>query len=352
MGRPQLVGDTTLPREGQSQREAHKPEYQRRETCLRGCSIANIPTGGIPPVHGWEEVKHSAHTPASTDPDRTAAPDRHDPESDRENSIPDCPSVNLVAIGPTADSPESDTTRTERRRGLGSSRFGVGSRGRDPRTFPADGYDGRAARARVEPMTVWPLRDGRYLVDTGGGSYVVDAARAVCGCPDSALRGARCKHVRRVALEIAAGFVPAPDRDKRVCAVCGGAAFVGRDARGPALCARHDPGTVVADRETGKRLVIVGLTGERADEARTSEGRVVADYDTNTAYGRHEPAVAARYVDPSSAFRDGRDRPDTTVEGRQYLFPASRLRPVDDPAAAGSAAGSPGEDAEPSAGAR
>src|SRR6056297_3580097 len=56
VGRPQLVGVSTLSREGQSQRGAHKPEYRRRETCLRGDGIANIPTGGIPPLQGWEDV--------------------------------------------------------------------------------------------------------------------------------------------------------------------------------------------------------------------------------------------------------------------------------------------------------
>jgi hypothetical protein len=43
-------------REGQSQRGAHKPEYWRRETCLRGDGIANIPTGGIPRLQPWEDV--------------------------------------------------------------------------------------------------------------------------------------------------------------------------------------------------------------------------------------------------------------------------------------------------------
>ena len=288
-------------------------------------------------------MTHSAHTPASTDPDRTAAPDRHDSDANGIKT-PDRASTDPEPTPPTVGGPRPAASRAERRRGLGRSPFGI--RGRDPRTFPADGYDGRAARARAEPMTVWPLRDGRYLVETDGGSYVVDAARAVCSCPDSARRGARCKHVRRVTLEIGAGLVPAPDRHERVCAVCGGAAFVDRDARGPALCARHDhdPGTVVADRETGKRLVVVGTTGERADEARTNEGRLVADYDTNAAYGRHEPAVAARYVD-SSPSRDGRDRPDTTAEARRYLFPASRLRPVNDVAVAESGAGLACEDA-------
>ena len=260
-------------------------------------------------------MTHAEYTAASTDPDRTTAPDRHDPESDRTDTSP----VADRGIGSADDRRESPPRLPP-----------VGRRDRDPRTFPTDGYDGRAYRARAEPMTVWPLRDGGYLVDTDGGNYVVDAARAVCDCPDSALRGARCKHVRRVALEIAAGLVPAPDRDERACAVCGGAAFVDRDARGPALCARHDhdPGTVVADRETGTLLVVVATTGRRTDEVRTDEGRLVADYDTNAAYGRHEPTFAARYVDAFPIPETG-DRSAVDVTGAQYLFPASRLRSID-----------------------
>ena len=127
---------------------------------------------------------------------------------------------------------------------------------------------------------------------------------------------------------------PAPDERERGCAVCGGSAVVAADARGPALCPRHDhdPGSLVADRETGTLLVVVEAVGQRADDARTDEGRLVADYDTNAAYGRHEPVFAARYVEalPTGV---SRGRPDAAT-GRRYLFPASRLRPVDaDPGA-------------------
>ena len=245
-------------------------------------------------------MTHPAHTSASTDPDRTTAPDRDDTD-------------------PTPDRTDADHR----------SRRAVGA---DPaRTFPAEGYDGRAYRARAEPMTVWALRDGRYLVAREGRTYVVDAERASCTCPDSAIRGARCKHVRRVAIEIDAGFVPAPDERERACAVCGGAAFVDPGAAGPALCARHDhaPGALVADRETGELLVVASATRRRGDDARADENRLVADYETNAAYGRHEPTFAARYVDalPVRA-STGRDA-DASAAGRAYLFPASRLRPVD-----------------------
>jgi hypothetical protein len=251
-------------------------------------------------------MTHPAHTSASTDPDRTAAPDRSDPDPDCTDATP--------RPGRTGGSPADPDDR-------------------DRQTFPAEGYESRAYRARAEPMAVWPLRDGRYLVDRKNRTYVVDAERAACTCPDSAIRGARCKHVRRVAIEIDAGLVPAPDERERPCAVCGGSAFVAADARGPALCSRHDhdPGSLVADRETGKLLVVVAATGRRADDARTDEGRLVADYDTNAAYGRHEPVFAARYVDalPTQGSRETDRRPDAAATGHRYLFPASRLRSVD-----------------------
>ncbi|WP_254861353.1 hypothetical protein [Natronomonas gomsonensis] len=66
-----MVGDTTLSREGKSQRGAHKPEYRRRETYLRGDGIANIPTGGIPRLKPWEDVKYENGEHARGDYDLT-----------------------------------------------------------------------------------------------------------------------------------------------------------------------------------------------------------------------------------------------------------------------------------------
>ncbi|OYR74477.1 hypothetical protein DJ71_19235, partial [Halorubrum sp. E3] len=60
-------------------------------------------------------------------------------------------------------------------------------------------------------MTVRPLRDRRYVVETDGGTYVVALDAGTCTCPDHAIRGSRCKHLRRVAMEVTAGTVPAPD---------------------------------------------------------------------------------------------------------------------------------------------
>jgi len=190
------------------------------------------------------------------------------------------------------------------------------------RTFPPADRSGRARRARVEPMAVRPLRDGRYAVATDGegDGYVVDLDAVSCTCPDHRRRGARCKHLRRVALEVTERLVPPPDERTAVCAVCGGRTFVPLDVRGPVLCAPHDrdPGTLVADRETGDRLVVVEAADGRADRVETDEGRPVADYPSNAAYGAHEPVFRVVYLE--SLRRDG--------PVRRYAFPASRLRPL------------------------
>lgn len=181
-------------------------------------------------------------------------------------------------------------------------------------------FDERSERALSESMTVRRLPDRRYVVDTDGGTYVVALDAASCTCPDHAIRGARCKHLRRVALSVTAGVVPAPDERVGACAVCGTETFVPADDRGSHLCDRHafDPGTVVGDRETGKRLVVTAVTTERADAYRTDAGRALADYESNAACGAHEPAVEAVYVESL--------RPETALADlKTYAFPASRL---------------------------
>jgi hypothetical protein len=180
--------------------------------------------------------------------------------------------------------------------------------------------DGRAARALTEEMTVRSLSDGRRVVETDGGTYVVDLDAASCTCPDHAIRGARCKHLRRVALSATDGSVPGPDERLGACAVCGTETVVPADGAGSHLCARHgfEPGEVVRDRETGKRLVVTAVTTDRADARRTEAGRPVAAYDSNDAYGAHEPVVEAVYVESL--------RPETALADlKPYAFPASRL---------------------------
>ena len=124
-------------------------------------------------------------------------------------------------------------------------------------------------------MTVRPLRDRRYVAETDGGSYVVDVAAGRCACPDHAIRGSRCKHLRRVAMAITAGDVPAPDERVAACGVCGRPVHVPLTAGGSHLCPAHRPapGERVTDRETGQELVVVRVTTGRADAATTREDR-------------------------------------------------------------------------------
>lgn len=199
-----------------------------------------------------------------------------------------------------------------------------GDGGSDAPDGPA-GPDARNDRARTEPMAVHPLRDDdAYLVDTEGGVYVVDLGSGRCTCPDFERRGARCKHLRRVDIEVGLGRVPPPGERVAACAVCGDGVFVPACERGAYLCGRHRPavGSFVRDRETDKLLVVTRVTSERADARRTGDGTPIADYDTNAEYGDHEPVVEAVYV--GDALRS--PGPLDVSGRRRYGFPASRLR--------------------------
>jgi hypothetical protein len=184
-------------------------------------------------------------------------------------------------------------------------------------------------------MAVTALGGGIYEVDSASGHvYSVDLLDGKCSCPDHQMRGERCKHIRRVALEITGGRVPAPGRRAVDCLACGREAFV-RESD-PAVCedCRLPPGTTVRDRETDALLVVVETTGERADEVRVPrQGTLaefdgagdeapaettVADYPNNRYYPREDPVVRAVY--PFSG------DPDTPFEDlRRYSFPLSRL---------------------------
>lgn len=179
-------------------------------------------------------------------------------------------------------------------------------------------------------MAISARGGGIYDVDSdSGNSYVVDLLEGRCSCPDHQIRGERCKHVRRVALEITVGNVPAPGRRAVTCTACGTEAFV-RESD-PAVCdrCRLPPGTTVRDRETGDLLVVVETTGERADEVYVpargdtldayGEGETtVADYPNNHRYPRSDPVVRAVY--PFSG-----DAEVPFEERRRYSFPLSRL---------------------------
>lgn len=226
----------------------------------------------------------------------------------------------LAASGVDDDGPVADDDPTGGENGLPGDKSGP--------TGEAADRDDRSARARREPMTVRPLRDRRYVVETEGGTYVVALETGTCSCPDHEIRGSRCKHLRRVGIEVTDGRLPAPDERVGVCAVCGIETIVPFGTAGPQLCERHDfeRGEAVRDRETGTRLIVAGVTDRRADEYRTDERRRVDAYPTNAAYGAHEPVVEAVYAD-SLGPAHGLD------DARRYGFPASRLVRADRDAA-------------------
>jgi len=184
--------------------------------------------------------------------------------------------------------------------------------------------DARAIRAWTERMAVRPLGDGRYAVDSeSGATYVVDLPARTCSCPDHTFRGERCKHRRRVAIEITAHRVPPPGERAVPCGACGTETFVPEREDPPHLCShcRVEPGDVVADRETGDRLVVVAVTGTSADGYEIEDDRTVAEYPTNAEYPDDDLVIEVVYL---------ADRARETQ--KQYSFPHSRLERVDDAA--------------------
>ncbi|MFC6974931.1 SWIM zinc finger family protein [Halomicroarcula sp. GCM10025709] len=181
----------------------------------------------------------------------------------------------------------------------------------------------RAARAWTERMAVRELGDGEYAVTTDSGhTYVVDLPDRSCSCPDHRIRGEHCKHLRRIAIEITARRVPAPGMQRARCDACGTETFVDEEVPAPHLCetCRLDPGDVVRDRETGKRLVVVRVTDDRADERIIeSTGRSVAAHETNEGYPATDLVVDAVYL--PAAVRE--------ESPREYAFPHSRLERTD-----------------------
>lgn len=254
-----------------------------------------------------------------------------DDTSDRTGDEPPFPqesaSGRTEGSGNDRDRTEVDPTTgndATTERGSGSEEHGPRSEEHGPGENDSnDSRETRTTRARTEPMTIRPTRDRRYVVETDGGTYVVSLDAGSCTCPDAAIRGARCKHLRRVAMEVTNGTVPAPDERIGVCAVCGRETFVSTGAAGSYLCETHrpEPGEAVHDRETGKRLVVTAVTADRADATETDEGRLVSEYATNADYGAHEPVVEAVYAGGSGAPDAGEPS-----ERKRYRFPASRLR--------------------------
>lgn len=202
----------------------------------------------------------------------------------------------------------------------------MSSSGSSKRSLQPDGDgDSRAARARSERMAVKPLGEGYYEVRSeSGATYTVSLPAGRCTCPDSRFRNARCKHVRRVAIEVTRGTVPAPDERVATCAACGDETFVDADEPDPVYCdeCTLQPGETVVDREGGTLVVVIGTVDERADEYRIAgRGWTVADHPTNAGYDARDRVVEVLYpldrgVDPADV------RPGDL---KRYAFPRGRL---------------------------
>jgi len=203
--------------------------------------------------------------------------------------------------------------------GDGTGRTGAGPQPLAPDTSR---LDGRSARAWTEPMTVRATGEGRYDVENGAGrTYRVDLPDGDCTCPDHRIRGERCKHLRRVAIEVTRGRIPAPGQVRGTCRGCGREGFVPEG--GPDYCrgCRLESGDLATDRETGDAVLVVRVTADRADAvAVDGTGRSVADYETNAGYPRDDPVVEVVYP-----FDGG----EPLADRRRYSFPHSRLAPRD-----------------------
>jgi len=164
------------------------------------------------------------------------------------------------------------------------------------------------------------------VASESGHTYLVDVGLGRCTCPDHLFRGERCKHLRRVAIEITGGRVPPPGHVARSCRVCGAETYVRNDADPPFHCETHrlSAGDRARDRETGASVVVVTVSDRRADEVTvTATGDLVADYAGNEGYPRDDPVVGVVYPE-SVRMTPGGARP---AELRVYSFPHSRLDP-------------------------
>ncbi len=195
------------------------------------------------------------------------------------------------------------------------------------RPLPPVGEDAdpRSQRARTEQMTVRPLGGGVYEVRSESGhTYTVDLPGSRCTCPDHVYRRAVCKHLRRVAMEVTAGRVPAPGEKAVECRVCGREFFVDERDAGPFVCEDCDvrPGEFVVDRETDAVVVVVRRTDRPAHSVAVPGDGTVADYPTNEGYPEDDPVVEVVYPLPAGLDPE-------SVEARhlrRYSFPLSRLR--------------------------
>lgn len=197
-----------------------------------------------------------------------------------------------------------------------------------PRPLSPDGpRESRADRARADPMAVLPLGSGRYDVVTPEHVYTVDLREGRCTCPDYRFREARCKHLRRAAIDVTRGAVPAPHERTAHCADCGTETFVLADEPDPVYCpaCTLDPGDAVVDRETDDLLVVVRTAERRAAETRIpGTEHTVASYPGNDGYDSADRVVEAIYPAPADPEQIRESPP------RAYAFPRARLRRAGD----------------------
>ncbi len=173
-------------------------------------------------------------------------------------------------------------------------------------------------------MSVLPLGDGLYEVESASDhTYLVDLEGGRCTCPDHVFRDARCKHIRRVAMEITEGRTPPPGEIAVDCHDCGETIFVDEERTAPFYCETHEifPGDSVVDRETGDRLTVVDVSELRADAVEIGAAdTTVAGYATNENYEPNVPVVGAVYPHAHVA-RNGVVPSSLKV----YVFPRTRL---------------------------
>ncbi|MCQ4333084.1 SWIM zinc finger family protein [Natronomonas sp. F2-12] len=178
----------------------------------------------------------------------------------------------------------------------------------------------RAARAWTEPMAVTPLGGGRYAVASHSGArYLVNLPDGDCSCPDHEIRGERCKHLRRVAIEVTDRRVPPPGRRRGECTVCGLPSFVPETGLPVCSDCRFERGDLATDKETGDVVVVYRQTDETAAERYVGTADcTVAEYPKNDGYPSTDPVVEVVYPFSGDRNADISERP-------RYAFPRSRL---------------------------
>jgi len=176
--------------------------------------------------------------------------------------------------------------------------------------------DEESHRAWTESMAVRPLGKDYLVTCPDSGTHLVSLENSDCTCDGA--DDEQCRHLRRVAIEINLGRLPAPTRRTVDCAACGEEARASETAV-PLCAACHvEPGDVVVDGDgdPSTPLLVVSPPRHRAaDVAIASDGPTVAEYPGNEAYDGSEPVVEVVYPDSVSADRSP----------RRYRFPVSRL---------------------------